>query len=201
MNTIPDDEDVKALYPNPKEIYSRQAAVCEKIESFGVFNVLAMIETGATLAEVGKVVGLTGGSVTAYFTQIGKTGNPTEADKQKKRQALWLEAKKARAQYMAESTIEIADTVEPDRDAVAKANLRIATRKWMAASADPDEYGAKKDGPLVQITITEAFLQSLKADPNPRRPLPPVRESGDASPDAKHQGGGASPVRLLPAGK
>lgn len=190
MINIPDDEETKLVYPMRDLLKPMECRVADKVEAFGVINVLTMLEGGATLAEIGRMCDLTGGSVTTYFTQLGKKGDHAQVDRLEKRRALWIAAKKARAQYLAESTLEIADTVEPERDAVAKANLRIATRKWMAASADPEEYGTKKDGPLVQITITEAFLQSLKADPSPR---PPAETVGD--------GGGASPVRLLPAGK
>lgn len=78
----------------------------------------------------------------------------------------YTRAREAQADYYADELIEIADTILKDDDgktfddptAVARAKLRIETRKWIASKLKSKSYGDKvtqeitgKDGGAIQI--------------------------------------------------
>lgn len=78
----------------------------------------------------------------------------------------YTRAREAQADYYADELIEIADTLLKDDDgktfddptAVARAKLRIETRKWIASKLKSKSYGEKvtqeitgKDGGAIQI--------------------------------------------------
>jgi hypothetical protein len=70
----------------------------------------------------------------------------------------YARAKEEQADTLADDMQFIADTVQPDRDAVAKARLQIDTRKWSASKLKPKKYGDKMqlgndpDNPLTNPT-------------------------------------------------
>ena len=57
----------------------------------------------------------------------------------------YAHAREMQADAFAESIIRIADEVEPESAAVAKAKLQIDARKWTAAKLAPKKYGDKID--------------------------------------------------------
>ncbi|EEX1703651.1 ubiquitin carboxyl-hydrolase [Escherichia coli] len=70
----------------------------------------------------------------------------------------YAKATEARADSIFEEIFEIADTAIPDAAEVAKARLRVDTRKWALARMNPRKYGDKvtnelvgKDGGAIQI--------------------------------------------------
>lgn len=70
----------------------------------------------------------------------------------------YAKATEARADAIFEEMFDIADDVTPDSAEVAKARLRVDTRKWALARMNPRKYGDKvtnelvgKDGGAIQI--------------------------------------------------
>ncbi|RKR65550.1 hypothetical protein C7387_2295 [Yokenella regensburgei] len=70
----------------------------------------------------------------------------------------YVKATEARADAIFEEMFDIADDVLPDSAEVAKARLRVDTRKWALARMNPRKYGDKvtnelvgKDGGAIKI--------------------------------------------------
>ncbi|WP_208465701.1 terminase small subunit-like protein, partial [Escherichia coli] len=61
----------------------------------------------------------------------------------------YAKATEARADSIFEEIFEIADTAIPDAAEVAKARLRVDTRKWALARMNPRKYGDKVTNELV----------------------------------------------------
>lgn len=84
----------------------------------------------------------------------------------------YAKAMESRADSVFEEIFEIADTAEEEPSAVAKARLRIDTRKWALARMNPRKYGDKvtnelvgKDGGAIQsestVKVDEKALNSI----------------------------------------
>ena len=73
----------------------------------------------------------------------------------------YARAREEQADFFADEIIEIADAVEEDSNAIAKAKLQIEARKWRAAKLSPKKYGDKfgidhtTNGKDIQPTIIE----------------------------------------------
>ena len=67
----------------------------------------------------------------------------------------WIEAS-----AWAEETLDIADAAIDAHDAQVR-KLRIDTRKWLAARANPDNWGDRRD-PLVNINVQDQHLVALR---------------------------------------
>lgn len=67
------------------------------------------------------------------------------------------------AQAIADQTLEIADDENvKDREQVAKADLRIRVRQWLAARYSPAQFGDKKGDVNVQVNIDGLYLDALR---------------------------------------
>lgn len=71
----------------------------------------------------------------------------------------YARAREDQAASFADEIISIADSVEPDSAAVAKAKLQIDSRKWLAAKMAPKKYGDKVEQ---QITGNLAIQADVK---------------------------------------
>lgn len=71
----------------------------------------------------------------------------------------YARAREEQAVSFADEIIQIADSVEPDSAAVAKAKLQIDSRKWLAAKMAPKKYGDKVEQ---QITGNLAIQADVK---------------------------------------
>lgn len=71
----------------------------------------------------------------------------------------YARAREEQAVSFADEIISIADSVEPDSAAVAKAKLQIDSRKWLAAKMAPKKYGDKVEQ---QITGSLAIQADVK---------------------------------------
>ena len=77
----------------------------------------------------------------------------------------YARARTRQADYFFEEIVEIADSVEADSAAVAKARLQVDARKWAASKIAPKKYGEKteldvksSDGsmrPTVRLSVEE----------------------------------------------
>lgn len=71
----------------------------------------------------------------------------------------YARAREEQAVSFADEIIQIADSVDPDSAAVAKAKLQIDSRKWLAARMAPKKYGDKVEQ---QITGNLAIQADVK---------------------------------------
>lgn len=69
------------------------------------------------------------------------------------------------AHALAEAAIEEAEAVEPDRDAVAAAKLKIDTKLRIAESWNRQDFGRMQGGVQVAVSIQSLHLEALKARP------------------------------------
>jgi len=76
------------------------------------------------------------------------------------REEKYYEARRRWADTLAEETLEIADGAIDAHDAQVR-KLRIDTRKWLAARANPDNWGERRD-PLLSINIQDQHLVALR---------------------------------------
>ena len=78
------------------------------------------------------------------------------------RRCLLALARKESASAFAEEAMQIADDVEPTRDEIRKAQLRIDHRVFLAKSYDKQQFG---DGPTVQVEVSvqNLHLNALRA--------------------------------------
>lgn len=81
----------------------------------------------------------------------------------------YREALAAGAQTLMEESLEIADGVPAERDAIQKARLQTDIRKHHASKMDPTTWGDTTPG--VQINLGHEFLRAV-ANPSARRPPP-----------------------------
>jgi len=78
----------------------------------------------------------------------------------KEREEKYYEAKRKWADHLAEETLDIADGAIDAHDAQVR-KLRIETRRWLAARANPDNWGDRR-GPLVSINVQDQHLGALR---------------------------------------
>lgn len=71
----------------------------------------------------------------------------------------YARARTRQADYFFEEIVEIADSVEADSAAVAKARLQVDARKWAASKIAPKKYGDKVEQ---QITGSLAIQADVK---------------------------------------
>lgn len=76
------------------------------------------------------------------------------------REERYYSARRKWADTLAEETLDIADGAVDAHDAQVR-KLRIDTRKWLAARANPDNWGEKRE-PLVNINIQDQHLGALR---------------------------------------
>jgi len=76
------------------------------------------------------------------------------------REERYYSARRKWADTLAEETLEIADGAIDAHDAQVR-KLRIDTRKWLAARANPDNWGDRRD-PLVSISVHDQHLGALR---------------------------------------
>ena len=98
----------------------------------------------------------------------------------------YTHAREAQADALADDILDIADTAEETNEAVRKAQLRIESRKWIAAKLKPKKYNDRvinevtgADGGPIQhdhvITLTHLTdeqldaLEEVTSDPNTRQ--------------------------------
>lgn len=118
-------------------------------------EVEALLEAGVTQTEIWDAMGITR---LAWRTWVGKHGG----------QEVVARARAARASALAEESLTIADSVEERNEAVAKARLRIDTRKWISGAWDRDTYGQSAPQTNVQVHLGQLHLDALRSqDPAP----------------------------------
>ncbi len=72
------------------------------------------------------------------------------------------EAKRQAATYYAERAMDLADNVEPKRDAIAKVREQIGVLKWLATAGDREQYGDAMPGVNISLNVGELHLAALR---------------------------------------
>ena len=117
-------------------------------------EVEVLLEAGVTHREIWESLGVT---QSAWRKWKGDGGD-----------AIVARARAARASALAEESLTIADTVEERNEAVAKARLRIDTRKWISGAWDRETYGTQAPSTNVQVNLGQLHLDALRQqDPAP----------------------------------
>lgn len=126
-------------------------ALFAKIEKMGGLEfVCAHIAEGMTIGRLAEFLECSRPLLSFWINQT-----------EERKQAV-LNARKLKAEKLAEDALEIADQVdETSVGGVNKARLQVETRKWMASKLDPDGYGEAKQA-QVNISIGDLHLQALK---------------------------------------
>jgi len=93
-------------------------------------------------------------------------------------------ARAARAHHLAEESLDIADTADAEQAAIAKARLRIDTRKWLSGAWNKEQYSQQGPGAAVQINFGQLHLDALRAANRPviegdAKPSEPEPEEDD----------------------
>lgn len=126
-------------------------ALEKKIEQLGGIEfVAAHIAQGMTIGRLAEFIECSRPMLSFWI-------NHTE-----ERRVAVLNARKLKAEKLAEEALEIADEAdETSNSGVNKARLQVDTRKWMASKLDPEKYGdtAKTQ---VNISMGDLHLQALK---------------------------------------
>jgi hypothetical protein len=120
----------------------------KKLDDIGENNLFDRLAAGQTMTGLVKELGV--GKRLFYKWMRSVEG----------REDRYYAARKEWANYLAEETLSIADNIADASDAQV-AKVRIDTRKWLAAQANPDNWAARKD-PLVQINIHDQHLKALR---------------------------------------
>jgi hypothetical protein len=126
-------------------------ALEKKIEEMGGIEfVCAHVAQGMTLNRLAEFIECSRPMLSFWI-------NHTE-----ERRVAVLNARKLKAEKLAEEALEIADqSDETSNSGVNKARLQVDTRKWLAGKLDPEAYGdtAKTQ---VNISMGDLHLQALK---------------------------------------
>lgn len=131
--------------------FPMRRALEKKIEGLGGIEfVAAHIAQGMTIGRLAEFIECSRPMLSFWI-------NHTE-----ERRTAVINARKLKAEKLAEEALEIADQVdETSNSGVNKARLQVDTRKWMASKLDPENYGdtAKTQ---VNISLGDLHLQALK---------------------------------------
>jgi len=114
----------------------------------GVDAVIDRIENGDTFQSIATELGIS-------RQMLGMTLNRTPGVRER-----IIVARRGRAERWAEETLDIADNVPEDPNAINKAKIRIDTRRWLAGVDDPDRFGVKTA--QVNISIGGLHLDALR---------------------------------------
>ena len=120
----------------------------QKIDDQGGEEVFDFLASGMTTVNLIKKLGV---SSRVFYKWMRTTPE---------REERYYAAKRRWADHIAEETLDIADGAIDAHDAQVR-KLRIDTRRWLAARANPDNWGDRKD-PLVSINIQDQHLGALR---------------------------------------
>lgn len=147
--------------PDAEGFSDYEMSIVEAVRGAGVLTILEAFANGATQTKIARELGITGSGLWRLFHRYGDDCGPVEKAKLVKRMQLWAEAKLRKADALADSVVDIADDAPETSEGIAKAKLRVDTRKWSAGVLNPKQY-AQQNGTQVQVNISAQFLESLR---------------------------------------
>ena len=124
-------------------IIRKQMALLDKAGEFGIFE---FISQGGNIAQLKKKFGV---GNRAFYKWLKLEPN---------RHQKYKEAQKEKADYLAESCLEISDS--SDQSNYNANRLKIDTRKWIAGQLN--EKWSDKKSPLVEISIQNQHLDAVR---------------------------------------
>lgn len=119
-----------------------------KLEEQGEDALFDQLASGMTMSALVKQVGV---SKRVWYKWLRSNEG---------REERYYSARRKWADTLAEETLDIADGAIDAHDAQVR-KLRIDTRKWLAARANPDNWGDRRD-PLVSINVQDQHLGALR---------------------------------------
>ena len=131
------------------------------------------VANGGRIAELATAIGLDIGTPISRSFLSGILNNLSD-DARARLEA----ARRESAAALAEEAAQIADSAEPFPASVAKANLQVNVRKWLAERYSPDQYGQK----TATVNILNAGTLMLDALRQPVDLLNPVSEDIEGPP-------------------
>jgi len=134
-------------------VFRQQLKHINSLGPEGEEHILAMIAGGAPVREVAVFLGFPPGSHTAIYKWRDETPE---------RRAAWRMAMTHRASALAEESLDIADGVNEDPDAIRKAELRVKVRQWLAGVSDREQYGKEQRAQLT-INVGNMHLTAVEA--------------------------------------
>jgi len=123
-------------------------AAMRKIDEQGGEDLFDQLAGGMTMTALVKKIGV---SKRVFYKWLRSVEG---------REEKYYEARRRWADTLAEETLEIADGAIDAHDAQVR-KLRIDTRKWLAARANPDNWGERRDL-LLSINIQDQHLVALR---------------------------------------
>ena len=118
------------------------------LDKLGIDAICERLAEGATTAAIAKAAGVSRPILSGFLNR------PEHANS-------YARARETRAAKHAERIEELADMVETGGIDTNAARVSIDARKWVAARLDPGRWAESK-GPLVNITLTDLHLGSLR---------------------------------------
>lgn len=135
-----------------RPVFKAQLEHINSLGPDGEEEILARLAGGDSVKDVAEWLGFPRTSLTALY----KWRDETE-----ERKAAWAQALAWRSISLAEESKELADTVEPDNDAIRKAELQIKVRQWLAGVSNPDY--AKERTPQVLLNVANMHLTAVES--------------------------------------
>ena len=169
MSDEPQDEVAKAIEAitaPPVRTREYHAAIRRQL--------CAMVADGMTRSSACKALGINTSQVTTWIK------------KNEEFAAEWRQARDAQITILADELLEIADAPMKDVVDVARAKLRIDTRKWLLARWKPREYG---DRAQVDLTQVQGVVLLPSLDPKDGKQVNQVGLKQLANPDGQKQNG------------
>lgn len=118
------------------------------LDSIGEQQIQEMLESGASIASICTAL------------NIGKRALYKWLE-EPERAAIVSRARAKAADQLVAETLEIADSVQEETNAINKARLRVDARKWVAAKWNPAAYADNKQAQVV-VNIGDLHLKAVR---------------------------------------
>lgn len=133
----------------------------------GVDRIIERHANGETLGSIAAELGVSRGFMSWKINKVPGV---------KERLA---EARRMRADVLAEEALSLADGVPEDAMAIRKVQTQVDVRKWLAGVNDPERYGTQKAA--VQVNIGSLHLDALRRVQTEMKDVTPKGDEIDGS--------------------
>lgn len=126
-------------------------------------NVYLAMEDGETLLEIADRLHVNRSSLANHIRRV-----PGHQERMK-------QVEEARAEAYADEAFVISENADTESKAgIAKARLRVDTRKWLAGINNPKRFSNQREAPTVNVnlTVNQLHLDALRRKPGPTIPNP-----------------------------
>jgi len=119
-------------------------------------RILERIASGETVADISRTILRPDGQPIsrAFLSRL------LHADDE--RSAAVLKARDEGSDAMVDHALTLADSVQPDRDSIAKAKVQAELRLKVAGLVNRERWGEQKHGPTVELNFNQVYLDSLR---------------------------------------